>query len=159
MTDRTVAPVTLPFRSPAELEQYLPYLVARLAHRWRMNQDRVLAPLNLKGTNMRMLSCLSAFGELTIGELSVLAVTEQSSVSRAVEHLVCAGLVQRNVSARDQRVRTVVLSAKGVEKLAEVATVVNPLYQALTEEVDDTDLQTCIAVLQKILAQTREHSI
>ncbi|MCX7565977.1 MarR family winged helix-turn-helix transcriptional regulator [Sulfitobacter sp. F26169L] len=159
MGSRQLEPVTLPFSSPDELEQYLPYLIARLAHRWRQNQDQELSPLDIKGTNMRLLSCLSAFGELTIGELSILAVTEQSSVSRAVEQLVVSGLAERNVSKLDQRVRTVVLSPKGTEKLAEVATVINPLYSALTEDIDRDDLQTCISVLQQILAQTRENSI
>lgn len=152
-------PVTLPFSSPEELENYLPYLIARLAHRWRQNQDEKLSPLDINGTNMRLLSCLSAFGELTIGELSILSVTEQSSVSRAVEQLVVSGLVERNISALDQRVRTVVLSAKGTSKLSEIATVINPLYGSLTDGVDREELRTCIKVLQKILTQTRENKI
>lgn len=152
-------PVTLPLSSPEELEQYIPYLIARVAHRWRLNQDEKLAPLDIKGTNMRLLSCLSAFGELTIGELSILSVTEQSSVSRAVEQLVVAGLAERNISALDQRVRTVVLSAKGTAKLSEIAEVINPLYGRLTDGIDPSALQTCISVLQQILEQTRENQI
>lgn len=159
MADRRGQPVKLPFGSPAELERYLPYLIARLAHRWRLNQDKVLAPLEMRGTNMRMLSCLSAFGELTIGQLSVLTVTEQSSVSRVVEQLVVGDLVERHISKLDQRVRTVALTEKGVKKLAEVSTVINPLYGALTEGIDRTELQTCIKVLQQILTQTRENEI
>ena len=159
MNSGDLEPVTLPFSSPDELEQYIPYLIARLAHRWRRNQDEKLAPLDIKGTNMRLLSCLSAFGELTIGELSILAVTEQSSVSRAVEQLVIAGLAERNISKLDQRVRTVVLSAQGTAKLDDVAQVINPLYGTLIDGVDQDDLQTCITVLQQILAQTRENNI
>lgn len=141
------------------MKNYLPYLIARLAHRWRLNQDEKLASLDIKGTNMRLLSCLSAFGELTIGELSILSVTEQSSVSRAVEQLVVAGLAERNISKSDQRVRTVALSAKGTAKLSKIATVINPLYGSLTDGIDRDDLQTCITVLQQILAQTRENEI
>lgn len=152
-------PVTLPFSSPEELENYVPYLIARIARRWRLNQDKRLNPLDINGTNMRLLSCLSAFGELTIGELSVLSVTEQSSVSRAVEQLVVAGLAERNISALDQRVRTVALTATGEQKLAEGAEVINPLYGTLTDGIEPGDLQTCISVLQKIMAQTREHEI
>lgn len=159
MSKPTAKSVTLPFRSPAELEQYLPYLIARLAHRWRLNQDSALTELDIKGTSMRMLSCLSAFGELTIGELSVLAVTEQSSVSRLVEQLVKAELVERNISKLDQRVRTVALTAQGEQKMTEVATVVNPLYRGFTEEVETEDLQTCITVLQKILTRAKEHKV
>ncbi|MCX7560593.1 MarR family winged helix-turn-helix transcriptional regulator [Sulfitobacter sp. F26204] len=124
-----------------------------------MNQDERLYPLDIKGTNMRLLSCLSAFGELTIGELSILAVTEQSSVSRAVEQLVVAGLAERNISKQDQRMRTVSLSTKGVAKLNEVAAVINPLYGALTEKIDRRDLRTCISVLQQMMSQTRENKI
>lgn len=159
MSNQDLDAIKLPFSSPKELEQYLPYLIARLAHRWRLNQDKKLAPLDIKGTNMRLLSCLSAFGELTIGELSILSVTEQSSASRAVEQLVVAGLVERNISKSDQRMRTVALSAKGAEKLSEIATVVNPLYGTLTDGIDKDDLQTCITVLQQILTQTRENKI
>ncbi len=159
MSDLYMEPVTLPFTSPEELEHYIPYLIARLAHRWRLNQDEELSPFDIKGANMRLLSCLSAFGELTIGELSILSVTEQSSASRAVEQLVVAGLAERNISEQDQRVRTVALSAKGTQKLGEVAQVINPLYGALTEGIDRDDLRTCITVLQQILAQTRENKI
>lgn len=159
MDSKDFEPVTLPLSSPEELEHYIPYLIARLAHRWRLNQDEKLTPLDIKGTNMRLLSCLSAFGELTIGELSILSVTEQSSVSRAVEQLVVVGLAERNISRLDQRVRTVALSAKGTEKLAEIAEVINPLYGSLTDGIDRKDLQTCITVLQKISAQARENKI
>ncbi|MGB0411332.1 MAG: MarR family winged helix-turn-helix transcriptional regulator, partial [Pikeienuella sp.] len=91
--------------------------------------------------------------------LSVLSVTEQSSVSRAVEQLVVAGLAERSISVLDQRVRTVALTRKGTQKLADVAEVINPLYSTLTDGIDRNELQTCISVLQQILAQTREHKI
>ncbi|MGB0853655.1 MAG: MarR family winged helix-turn-helix transcriptional regulator [Pikeienuella sp.] len=159
MNDPSLNPVMLPFSAPEELENYIPYLIARIAHRWRLNQDEKLLALDIKGTNMRLMSCLSAFGELTIGELSVLSVTEQSSVSRAVEQLVVAGLAERSISALDQRVRTVALTRKGTQKLADVAEVINPLYSTLTDGIDRNELQTCISVLQQILAQTREHKI
>ena len=99
---------------------------------------------------MRIMSSLSAYKELTINELAVLSVTEQSTTSRTIEALVTAGYVGREISDSDQRVRTVVLTELGKAKLKEIAPLVNALYNRLVEDLDEEELMICIRVLQKM---------
>ncbi len=99
---------------------------------------------------MRIMSSLSAYKELTINELSVLSVTEQSTTSRSIEILVTAGLVNREISDDDQRVRTAYLTELGKAKLKEIAPLVNGLHNKLIEDIDEEELEICIRVLQKM---------
>ena len=108
---------------------------------------------------MRVLSCLSAFDELTISELSVLSVTEQSTTSRTVEQLVETGFVERSISENDQRVRTVALTGKGERKVDALAPSINVLYRSLVEDIDEAELKTCIRVLQQILKKIKKNQI
>ncbi len=148
-----------PFDSPEELGAYLPYLITRLSNRWEADQNQVLADASLQGSKMRVLSSLSAFGELTINELSILSVTEQSTTSRTVEQLVTIGLVERQISQTDQRVRTVKLTTEGIQRVRTLAPTINNLYQDLINEVGPGELQTCVKVLSGILSKIKKNQI
>ena len=154
-----VTDIEFPFTSPEELETYLPYLITRLAHRWATDQDTALDEVGLQGAKMRVLASLSAFEELTINELSILSVTEQSTTSRTVEQLVTAGMVERKISSKDQRVRTVTLTDDGLTTLSGLAPTINDLYKNLISGVKKEDLQTCVDVLGRILHQVRKNEI
>ena len=151
--------IDFPFHSPEELEAYLPYLLTRLAHRWATDQDAALQQDGLHGSKMRILSCLSAFGELTINELSVLSVTEQSSASRTLESLVQSGLAERNISQKDQRVRSVKLTADGKKTLVELAPRIIELNRNLLRGVDRDELKTCVLVLGRMLKNIKKNDI
>jgi DNA-binding MarR family transcriptional regulator len=151
--------IKFPFKSREELEAYLPYLITRLAHRWATDQNAALCKDGLQGAKMRMLSCLSAFGELTINELSILSVTEQSTTSRTVEQLVSSGLAERNISQSDQRVRTVRLTQDGTSTLMRLAPTINDLNQNLLRDVDQEELQNCVNVLGKMLKNIKKNQI
>ncbi|SDG22654.1 DNA-binding transcriptional regulator, MarR family [Celeribacter baekdonensis] len=148
-----------PFNSPEQLARYLPYLITRLSNRWRTGQDAELKTLGIQGASMRIMSCLAAYNQLTVNEVSVLSVTEQSTVSRLVEQLVSQGLARRKIDEIDQRVRRVSLTAKGRKKLAETAPIVNAGYQNMIEGIDPDDLAVCIDALQAMLKKVRVHDL
>lgn len=148
-----------PFTTPEQLSQYLPYLVTRLTNRWQLRQDADLKNIGVQGATMRIMSCLSAYKELTVKEISVLAVTEQSTVSRLVERLVAGGMARREIDASDQRVRRVSLTAKGRKKLKDTAPVVNQHYHNMTEDIDPAQLAVCVEVLQAMLKKIRVHDL
>ncbi|WP_166418708.1 MarR family winged helix-turn-helix transcriptional regulator [Cochlodiniinecator piscidefendens] len=158
-TDKTSDDIVFPFTSPEELDSYIPYLITRLANRWSSEQNKALADFDLQGAKMRVLSCLSSFDELTINELSILSVTEQSTTSRTVEQLVAAGLVERSISAKDQRVRTAKLTADGSKALKKIAPAVNDAYQDLVRDTSAEDLRICIKTLAKLLSNVKQNQI
>lgn len=149
----TTPMVEFPFSNRQELNAYLPYLVNRISKYWTSEQGEALAKLGISNTQMRILSCLAAAGELTINELSELSVTEQSTTSRTVENLVEAGLVLRHIGDTDQRLRRVRLSAKGHKQLAAMAPTVNGLYHQFVGQIDEEALRACVETLKMILDQ------
>lgn len=151
--------IKFPFTTPEQLSQYLPYLITRLANRWQVKQDADLKSLGIQGATMRIMSCLGAYKQLTVNEVSVLSVTEQSTVSRLVEQLVTAGMAQREIDESDQRVRRVSLTAKGRKKLRETAPVVNRNYHHMTDDIDPAQLAVCVDVMQAMLKKIRVHDL
>jgi len=148
-----------PFKTPEQLSQYLPYLMTRLTNRWQVKQDADLKNIGIQGATMRIMACLAAYKQLTVNEVSVLSVTEQSTVSRLVEQLVTAGLAQREIDASDQRVRRVSLTAKGRKKLKETAPLVNANYHHMTDGIDPAQLAVCVEVMQAMLKKIRVHDL
>ncbi len=146
----TVNP-SFPFHKADELDSFLPYLLTRLTHIWSSELNAMLADQKLPTPKLRLLSSLSAHGELTVGELAALAVLEQSTASRTVDQLVDAGLADRSISETDQRKRTVVLTRKGEQKLSEIAPLINDFHARLVGSIDPDDLSKCVDVLNRIL--------
>ena len=140
-----------PFQKREELFAYIPFLFTRLANRWSLDQSDRLRESGLNGTMMRILEALSAFGNLTINQLTVTSVTEQSTTSRTIEQLVSEGKVERLIHPDDQRVRVVSLTQEGREKLKEISPAVNANYDRLVEGIDPEELESCIKVLQKMV--------
>ncbi|WP_417408057.1 MarR family winged helix-turn-helix transcriptional regulator [Hoeflea sp.] len=151
--------VEFPFTTPEQLSQYLPYLMTRLSNRWQVKQDSDLRSLGIQGATMRIMSCLRAYKQLTVNEISVLSVTEQSTVSRLVEQLVTSGMAQREIDESDQRVRRVSLTSKGRKKLKETAPLVNRNYHNMTDDIDPAQLAVCVEVLQAMLKKIRVHDL
>lgn len=148
-----------PFNSPKELSCYFPYLITRLTNRWQIEQNNNLKEEGIQGATMRILSCLATHSQLTVNELSILSVTEQSTASRTVDQLVNSDLAQREIDDTDQRVRRVSLTPKGRKKLRDIAPVVNRSYQQLIEDIDPNDLAICVSVLQKALKKIQVHDL
>lgn len=156
---KKIEDIGFPFKTPEQLSQYLPYLMTRLTNRWQVKQDADLKNIGIQGATMRIMACLGAYKQLTINEVSVLSVTEQSTVSRLVEQLVTAGLAQREIDESDQRVRRVSLTAKGRKKLRETAPVVNENYRHMTDDIDPAQLAVCVEVMQAMLKKVRVHDL
>lgn len=159
MTERRETPKPkFPYRTPGELDSFLPYLLTRITHIWSSELNQALAKEKLPTPKLRLLSSLSAYGELTVGQLATLGVLEQSTASRTVDQLVEDGLAARSISEIDQRKRTVVLTDAGQRKLAEISPLINEFHAALVGEIDPDQLNICIDVLKKILKLKTENS-
>lgn len=148
-----------PYRTPGELDSFLPYLLTRLTHIWSSELNLALASEKLPTSKLRLLSSLSAYGELTVGQLATLGVLEQSTASRTVDQLVDEGLAARSISEVDQRKRTVVLTDDGKRKLTEISPSINDIYANLVGEIEAEQLEVCIEVLKKILQLKTESGV
>lgn len=148
-----------PFNSGDALQNFVPYLINRLASRLASDQSPSLLETGLSAPMMRIISALNAFGTLTINELTVLTITEQSTTSRAVHQLVEQGMVERKIEETDQRVRSVEITNLGRKKLKEIAPLINTNYERLVDGIAPDELSACIKAMRKMVDNICETKI
>lgn len=158
-TRRMPAPASAPPATPEELRAYIPYLVNRLSNRISADQNKFLATIGLNNAAFRTLSALHVYRTLTVNEISVLAVIEQSSASRTVDQMLETGLVTRRSGARDQRRREVALTKDGVALLKKVWPKVARRYDRLTEGVAREEVALCARILSRMIDNVRKHDL
>src|SRR5918996_5704631 len=67
------------------LDHFAPYLLNRIAARWNADLAAELKEHDLNTIQMRTLAVLFLMSGATVNELAVYAVTEQSTMSRALD--------------------------------------------------------------------------
>ena len=145
--------------TPEELRAYIPYLVNRLSNRISADQNRFLSDIGLNNAILRTLSVLHIYETLTVNEISVLAVIEQSSASRTVDQMLETGLVTRRSGAFDQRRREVALTKDGLALLRKVWPQVAQRAAGLTEGISREEIDICASVLSRMIDNVRKHDL
>ncbi|MFV0281913.1 MAG: MarR family winged helix-turn-helix transcriptional regulator [Rhodoblastus sp.] len=148
-----------PPATPEELRAYIPYLVNRLSNRISADQNKFLAGDQLNNAAFRTLSILNIYEKLTVNEISVLAVIEQSSASRTIDQLLETGLVTRENGATDQRRREVALTRDGHALLRKIWPKIARRYENLTEGIAAEDIGLCAGVLSRMIDNVRKHQL
>ena len=145
-----------PPKTAAQLGSFVPYLLNRLSNRWNLDQSRDLGPHGISNTALRALSVLYIHETLTVNEIAVFAVAEQSSASRTIDSMVSEGLVARQISKTDLRRREIALTAKGEALLKELWPLMDRNYRALTAGIAPEDIEACARVLTKMIDNVGE---
>jgi DNA-binding MarR family transcriptional regulator len=148
-----------PPRTKDQLQNYIPYLFNRLSNRWNLDQNRDLAVHGVNNVVFRTLSVLYIYKTLTVNEIAVLAVTEQSTASRMVDSMVSSGLVKREIAEEDQRRRVVALTADGEALLRKIWPIMENNYDRLIEGIDPDDIEICARVLARMVENIRQNQL
>lgn len=139
------------------LGNFAPYLMNRIMGRYNADLQSVLKQSNLTTAKMRTLAVLAVVPGLTINELSVYAVTEQSTMSRTLEAMENAGLVRRVERSSDARVREIYLTDEGRAEFERFWPIMWGDYRRMMTGIDDKEMQQFLATLQKILKNIRHN--
>ena len=148
-----------PPRTADQLQTYIPYLFNRLSNRWNLDQNRDLSEHGINNVVFRTLSVLFIHKALTVNEVAVLAVTEQSTASRIVDTMVSSGWVKREIAEEDQRRRLVALTADGEVLLRKIWPIMETNYSKLIKGIDPDDIEVCARVLAKMVENIRQNQI
>jgi DNA-binding MarR family transcriptional regulator len=148
-----------PLRTNDQLQNYIPYLFNRLSNRWNLDQNRDLSEYGINNVVLRTLSVLFIYKALTVNEIAVLAVTEQSTASRTVDSMVSSGWVKREIAEEDQRRRLVALTAEGEVLLRKIWPIMERNYGKLIKGIDPDDIEVCARVLAKMVENIRQNQI
>jgi DNA-binding MarR family transcriptional regulator len=149
----------LPSLGEIGLNNFAPYLMNRIMARWNANLSEELKAADMTTVKMRALAVLSVLPSLTINELSVFAVTEQSTMSRTVDFLEEQGYIHRTPRADDMRVRDISISEEGRAAFEKVWPTMYDYLRQMFNNIDDDEYRAFVATLQKILRNIRKNDI
>jgi DNA-binding MarR family transcriptional regulator len=96
---------------PAFIRDYLSYLLAQASHAIYREFDAKVRAAGLSSLEWRVLATLSDGDGLTIGELAAEVLAQQPTLTKVVDRLERAGLVERRNDPADLR-RTLVLETE-----------------------------------------------
>lgn len=139
------------------LDHFAPYLLNRIAARWNSDLQAQLKEHNLSTIQMRILAVLSVMSGATVNELSVFAVTEQSTMSRTLDGMQREGLVRREGRAGDMRVREVYLTEKGRNTFRKIWPLMHGSLERMFGGFSEQEYETFIVLLTRVLRNIRRH--
>ncbi|MCW6509964.1 MarR family transcriptional regulator [Hyphomicrobiales bacterium BP6-180914] len=137
------------------LNHFAPYLLNRLSAQWNAELQDLLRDLGLSTTKFRALAVLTVASGITVNELAVFAVTEQSTMSRTLDALEDQDLIRRRPKADDMRVREVFITEKGLTLFSTIWPDIYGLYARFFAGVDEAEFRGFVATLHKVMRNTR----
>ena len=149
---------SLPSLAEIGLNYFVPYLMNRIAATWNTELAGDLKTFDLTTPQMRVLAVLSINSGLTINELSVLTVTEQSTMSRTLDVLEERGMVRRRARPQDMRVREVEITEAGRSAFARFWPVMFARYETMFRDIGEPEFAAFVSTLHKVLRNIRKAS-
>lgn len=141
------------------LANFAPYLMNRIMGRYNASLRDEMADLGLTTPKMRALAVLSVVDGPLIGELAVLTVVEQSTLSRALDQLNADGLIRRETDATDSRAVRVFVTDAGRVTFETLWPHMAAAQARMFRGVPEEERRAFVATLQKMLANIRRHTI
>lgn len=136
---------------------FAPYLMNRIMGRYNASLRDDLAALGLTTPKMRALAVLAVEDGQTIGRLAVLAVTEQSTLSRALDGLEADGLVRREPDSADSRATRIAITQQGRAAFERLWPTMRANHDRMFAGVGEEERDAFVATLQKMLRNIRRH--
>ncbi|MBA1205014.1 MarR family transcriptional regulator [Pseudomonas capeferrum] len=127
--------------------------LAQMSRGWRAELDRRLAGLNLSQARWLVLLHLACFEEApTQRDLAQSVAVEGPTLARLLDSLEAQGLVSRQPVPEDRRAKKILLCPSARPLIEQIETIANSLRIELFSGVDEADLEICMRVHAKILA-------
>jgi DNA-binding MarR family transcriptional regulator len=141
------------------LDHFAPYLLNRIVARWNADLAVELKEHDLNTIQMRTLAVLSLMSGATVNELAIYAVTEQSTMSRALDGMESDGLVRRRTREDDMRVREVHLTDSGREAFKRFWPDMHAAFAKMFAGISEAEYETLIRLLTRVLRNIRRNEI
>ena len=141
------------------LSNFAPYLMNRIMGRYNASLREEMADQGLSTPKMRALAVLSVVDGPLIRELAVYTVSEQSTLSRALDQLHSDGLIRREVDAADCRAVRVFITDSGRAAFDALWPHMADAHARMFRGISDAERLAFVGTLQKMLANIRKHEI
>lgn len=134
-----------------ELEERFSNALHGTARAWRQAVDRRLKSLGVSQASwMTITIAAKARSPLSQSELAVQLAVEGATMVAMIDRLVKAGLVAREPSTTDRRVKRVVVTAEGYRLYDRVKAVAAAVRKELLAKVDPKSIEAATVVLETL---------
>ncbi|MGH8318166.1 MAG: MarR family winged helix-turn-helix transcriptional regulator [Steroidobacteraceae bacterium] len=150
--------MTQPFYTVDTLEpgKSIGFLVKRCGGLMSQLAERRFAAEQVSFTQWMVIANLARFVQLTATELSAESCHDMGALTRIVDDLEEAGLARRERSERDRRVVQITLTPEGRRHLQDGKRLVVELLNSLVAPFSRQEIETLIALLQRMMARLQE---
>lgn len=126
-------------------------------NRIRFAMDEAFRPLGITDATWRTLFFLEQAGSgVSQKQLAETMGIEGPSLVRLLDNLEARQLIERRRSESDRRTKSVHLTTTAESLLQELHEVATHTREAILADIPDSDLETCLDVLERILAATEK---
>lgn len=141
------------------LTNFAPYLMNRIMGRYNASFREEMAQMGLTTPKARTLAVLSVADGPLIRELAVYTVTEQSTLSRALDQMQADGLIRREPDPADSRAVRVFITEAGRAAFEELWPHMVDAQARMFRGIPEEERRAFVATLQKMLLNIRKHEI
>ena len=141
------------------LNQFATYLLNRVIATWNSEMQEALRDYDLTTVKMRTLAVLAITPGLTVNELAIFTVTEQSTMSRMLDAMEEQGLIRRQAREDDLRVREVHPTAQGREAFLRFWPTMYERFVKLFQGIGEEEYQAFVATLHKLIRNQQASNI
>jgi DNA-binding MarR family transcriptional regulator len=131
--------------------RFLPYVVNRVTNRLNADFQAALRQRGMTLTHWRVLAFLEETDGLGVSALADYTVTDQSTLSRALQQMERRGLVARRAGATDKRFIEVHISSRGRALFAQILPLALKLRDRALAGLTDADRDRLLDLLSRIL--------
>lgn len=141
------------------LSGFAPYLMNRIMGRYNASLRDEMAGLGLTTPKMRALAVLSVIEAPSIGALAVHTVTDQSTLSRALDQLAAGGMIRRQTDPDDSRTTRCTITDAGRAAFDRLWPHMAAAQGRMFRGIPEAERAAFVGTLQKMLANIRKHEI
>ncbi|MEY4306527.1 MAG: hypothetical protein RIT52_2702 [Pseudomonadota bacterium] len=156
MTDTLKRPPKL---GEVGLTNFAPYLMNRIMGRYNAGFREEMAEMGLTTPKARALAVLTVVEGPLIRELAVYAVTEQSTLSRALDQMQTDGLIRRETDSADSRAVRIYITEAGRAAFDDLWPHMAEAQARMFRGIPEDERRAFVATLQKMLVNIRKHEI
>ncbi len=135
---------------PGELAQFPGYLLARLGEASRRQFGAAVKEHGLHPKDFGVMTLIGSHPGLTQQQLHEQTGIDPSSMVAVIDELEADGLAERRTHPGDRRARSIYLTARGEETLAQVRTVAAGLQREMFGRLSREELKQLHALLRKL---------
>lgn len=159
MAEGGITLANAPSLAETGLAGFAPYLMNRLMGRYNAGFRDEMARMGLTTPKARALAVLAVIDGPLIGELAVHTVTDQSTLSRALDQLQADGLILRETDGQDSRATRVFVTDAGRAVFLALWPHMAAAEARLFKGIPDDERRAFLAILQKMLLNIRKHEV